>query len=148
MSKAKISYQTQSTSQVSNASQGQGGKSSPRVDELSKKDGKRKVPSPASSGSQRTADKTAKPIPRKDGVKFDSFSVKSRAKATKQGRHLVQSQQYKVGTSNYEPVFSFGESQPYEGATGPSPIPLIFSSPASTPSKGSILKPKIRDTAL
>ena len=89
MSKAKISYQTQSASLVSDASQGQGGKSSPRVDELSKKDGKRKVPSPASSGSQRAADKTAKPVPRKDGVKSDSFSVKSRMKATKQGSHLV-----------------------------------------------------------
>ena len=70
MSKAKISYQTQSTSQVSNASQGQGGKRSPRVDERSKKDGKRKVPSPASLGSQRMLDKTARPVPRKDGCEI------------------------------------------------------------------------------
>ena len=53
-----------------------------------------------------------------------------------------------MGTSNYEPIFSFGESQSYEGAPGPSPIPLIFSSPASALSKVSLLKPKIRDTTM
>ena len=69
-------------------------------------------------------------------------------KTVKQGRHLVQSQRNKVGPSNYEPMFSFGESQTYEGPSGLSPTPLIFSSPVSSPSKVSILKPKIRDVTL
>ena len=70
-SKAKMSHQTQTTSQESEASQGHGGKRSLRVDELSKKDGKRKVPSPSTSGLQRTVDKTARSVLRKDGAKLD-----------------------------------------------------------------------------
>nr|POE76608.1 hypothetical protein CFP56_15302 [Quercus suber] len=94
------------------------------------------------------ADKTVRPFPRKDGVKPDSMNVKLHVKANKQGRHLVQSQRNEGGLSNYEPMFSFGERKTYAGTTGPSPTSLIFSSPASSPSKVSILKPKIRDVAL
>ena len=81
-------------------------------------------------------------------MKPDSLNVKLHAKANKQGRHLVQSQRYEVGPSNYKPMFSFGESPTKEFAAGPSPTPLIFSSPASLVSKISLLKPKIRDVAL
>ena len=147
-SKAKMSHQTQTTSQESETSQWHIGKRSFRVDDLSKKDGKWKVPSPSTLRSQRTADKTARPFPRKDGVKPDFMNMKLHETTVKQGRHLVQSQRNKVGPSNYEPMFSFGESQTYEGPSGLSPTPLIFSSPISSPSKVSILKPKIRDVAL
>ena len=51
MSKAKTSHQTQTTSQESEASHGHIGKRDPRMDEQSKKDGKRKVPSPPTSRS-------------------------------------------------------------------------------------------------
>ena len=86
----KASIQTQSVSQESETSQGHIGKKTFKGEELSKKDGKRKVPSQASSGLQRTADKTARPFPRKDGVMSDSLKVKVREKSIKQ-RHWVQS---------------------------------------------------------
>ena len=53
-----------------------------------------------------------------------------------------------MGPSNYKPIFSFGKSQTYEGASRPSPTPLIFSSPRCSASKVSILKPKMREVAL
>ena len=139
----KASIQTQSVSQESETSQGHIGKKTFKGEEVSKKDGKRKVPSQASSGLQRTADKTAKPFPRKDGVMSDSLKVKVRGKSVKQ-RHWVQSQRNEVGPSFVGPNFSFGVSQSDECAVGPSPTPLIFSSPASSPSKGFLLKPKTR----
>ena len=139
----KASIQTQSVSQESETSQGHIGKKTFKGVELSKKDGKRKVPSQASSGLQRTADKTARPFPRKDGVMSDSLKVKVREKSIKQ-RHWVQSQKNEVGPSFVGPNFSFGVSQFDECAAGPSPTPLIFSSPASSPFKGSLLKPNTR----
>ena len=49
-----------------------------------------------------------------------------------------------MGPSFVGPNFSFGVSQFDECAAGPSPTPLIFSTPASSPFKGSLLKPNTR----
>ena len=147
MNKGKASHiaqSTQETSQESKTSQGHISKRDPRLDEQSRKEGKRKVPSPPTQGSQGTVDKIARSLPRKDGMKPDMMNLKSRAKANKQTRNLVQSERNEASTSNQSHVFSFGRN-PIKGlSVGPSPTPITFSSPASVPAKVSTPKTKTR----
>ncbi|KAF3965366.1 hypothetical protein CMV_010440 [Castanea mollissima] len=147
MNTAKASHTTQQTQEMSpesETSQGHMSKRAPRQDEQSRKEGKRKIPSSPTPGSQRTADKTAKSFPRKDGMKPDQKNLKLHANTTKQTRNLVQTQRNEVGPSNQSPMFSFGVN-PIKGlSVGPSPSPIVFSSPTSLPAKTPALKTKTK----